>query len=76
MTTTKNKPRLKTKADLAQYAADLEVDLAYAEREIQKLKNELDQAWQLIEDYTEPQETVIFLDNEYAFSMPHPGYVC
>lgn len=70
------KTKLKTKADLAQYAADLEVDLAYAEREIQALKQQLDEAWGLLEEYTEPQEIIVYLENENAFSMPHPGYVC
>jgi len=70
------KTRLKTKADIAQYAADLEVELAYLERENQHLKVQLDEAYQLIEQYTEPEDDEPEIINPYTFAIPNPGFVC
>ena len=71
------KTRLKTKADIAQYAADLEVELAYLERENQHLKMQLDEAYLLIEQYTEPEDDdgqeII---NDLCFTIPNPGFIC
>lgn len=70
------KTRLKTKADIAQYAADLEVELAYLERENQSLKMQLDEAYQLIEQYTEPEDNEPEIINTLFFTIPNPGFVC
>ena len=74
MMTTKS--RLKTKADIAQYAADLEVELAYLERENQHLRMQLDEAYQLIEQYTEPEDNEPDIINQLFFTIPNPGLVC
>lgn len=70
------KTRLKTKADIAQYAADLEVELAYLERENQSLKMQLDEAYQLIEQYTEPDDDGHEIINPLFFAIPNPGLIC
>jgi len=70
------KSRLKTKADIAQYAADLEVELAYLERENQHLRMQLDEAYQLIEQYTEPEDNEPEIINPLFFAIPNPGLVC
>jgi len=70
------KSRLKTKADIAQYAADLEVELAYLERENQHLRMQLDEAYQLIEQYTEPEDNEPDIINQLFFTIPNPGLVC
>jgi len=70
------KTRLKTKADIAQYAADLEVELAYLERENQSLRMQLDEAYQLIEQYTEPEDDGQEIINDLCFTIPNPGIVC
>jgi hypothetical protein len=70
------KTRLKTKADIAQYAADLEIELAYLERENQHLRMQLDEAYQLIEQYTEPEDNEPEIINDLCFTIPNPGFVC
>ena len=70
------KTRLKTKADIAQYAADLEVELAYLERENQHLRMQLDEAYQLIEQHTEPEDNEPEIINQLFFAIPNPGLVC
>lgn len=70
------KTRLKTKADIAQYAADLEVELAYLERENQSLRIQLDEAYELIQQYTEPDDDGHEIINDLCFHIPNPGFVC
>lgn len=74
----KTKTRLKSKADLAQYATDLEVDLAYAERENAELKEQIAELIHLLDEATKPddiQEMVVNVPH-YAYVIAHPGYVC
>jgi hypothetical protein len=78
--TMRNKPRLKTKADLAQYAADLEVELAYNERDIAELKEQIAELLAMLEEATRPdtQETyeITVTVSHDVFPIPHPGYIC
>lgn len=70
------KTRLKTKADIAQYAADLEVELAYLERENQDLRSQLNELWSLLEQNTEPEEYTIEPVGTILFEIENPGLPC
>ena len=70
------KTRLKTKADIAQYAADLEVELAYLERENQDLRSQLNELWSLLEQNTEPEEYTIEPFGSILFEIQNPGLPC
>lgn len=72
------KTRLKTKADLAQYATDLEVELAYAERENAELKEQIAELIHLLDEATKPDDIEEMVVNvpHYAYVIAHPGYIC
>jgi chaperonin cofactor prefoldin len=66
---------MRTKSDLATYAADLEVEIAYLERDKAELRERLDEALEVIQALSEDQHEVTYLVTN-GFSQPHPGYVC
>lgn len=70
------KSRLKTKAEIAQYAADLEVELAYLERENQDLKLQMEELWSLVDQKTEPDEYTIEPIGSILFEIENPGMPC
>lgn len=68
----------KTKKDLEAYIADIEVELAYAEREIMDLRAQLAEAVEVIREMSEYQIEIEYELNDanISFSMPDPGMVC
>lgn len=44
------RPKLKTKADLESYICDLEIELAYEQKENDRIKEELDEALGIIHE--------------------------
>lgn len=68
-------PKSRTKSDLAAYAADLEVEIAYLERHKAELRERLDEALDVIQALAEDQHEVTYLVTD-RFSQPHPGCVC
>lgn len=70
--------KLKTKKDLESYIADLEVELAYAERENLDLRAQIAEAVEVIREMSEYQIEIEyeFNDANFSFDMPNPGMVC
>lgn len=70
-------PKMRTKSDLVAYCADLEVEIAYLERDKAELRDQLDEAIAVIhalaDDHIDDPEIVIL---DAKFSQPHPGVVC
>lgn len=68
---------MRTKSDLAAYAADLEIEIAYLERDKTELREQLDEAIAVIhalaEDTVDDVEIVVL---DAKFSQPHPGCIC
>ena len=56
-------------------SADLEVEIAYLERDKAELRERLDEALEVIQALSEDQHEVTYLVTN-GFSQPHPGYVC
>ena len=67
-------PKMRTKSDLVAYAADLEVEIAYLERDKAELREQLEEAISVIHALCEEREAPV---GAFAlFSQPHPGTVC
>lgn len=70
--------KLRTKKDLEAYIADLEIELAYAERENLDLRAQIAEAVEVIREMSEYQIEIEyeFNDATFSFDMPNPGMVC
>ena len=68
----------KTKKDLEAYISDLEIELAYAERENLDLRAQLAEAVEVIREISESQIEIEyeFNDANFNFDVPDPGMVC
>ena len=68
----------RTKKDLEAYISDLEIELAYAERENLDLRAQLAEAVEVIREMSEYQIEIEyeFSDANFSFDMPNPGMVC
>jgi len=67
--------RLRTKKDLEAYIADLEIELAYAERENLDLRAQLSDAVEVIREMSEYQIEIEYEFNDATFDMRNPGMV-
>jgi hypothetical protein len=67
--------RLRTKKDLEAYIADLEIELAYAERENLDLRAQLAEAIDVIREMSEYQIEIEYKFNDATFDMRNPGMV-
>jgi len=67
--------RLRTKKDLEAYIADLEIELAYAERENLDLRAQLAEAVEAIREMSEYQIEIEYEFNDATFDMRNPGMV-
>jgi len=67
--------RLRTKKDLEAYIADLEIELAYAERENLDLRAQLAEAVEVIREMSEYQIEIEYELNDATFDMRNPGMV-
>ena len=67
--------RLRTKKDLESYIADLEIELAYAERENLDLRAQLAEAAEVIREMSEYQIEIEYKFNDATFDMQNPGMV-
>ena len=67
--------KLKTKKDLESYIADLEIELAYAERENLDLRAQLAEAVEVIREMSEYQIEIEYEFNDATFDMHNPGMV-
>ena len=68
-------PKMRTKSDLVAYAADLEVEIAYLERDKAELREQLEEAISVIHALCEEREPPLG-GGLALFSQPHPGTVC
>lgn len=68
--------RLRTKKDLEAYIADLEIELAYAERENLELRAQLSEAVEVIREMSEHEIEIEYeMGNAATFDMRNPGLV-
>jgi len=67
--------KLRTKKDLEAYIADLEIELAYAERENLDLRAQLAAAAEVIREMSEYQIEIEYEFNDATFDMQNPGMV-
>ena len=67
--------KLRTKKDLEAYIADLEIELAYAERESLDLRAQLADAVEVIREMSEYQIEIEYEFNDETFDMQNPGMV-
>jgi hypothetical protein len=67
--------RLRTKKDLEAYIADLEIELAYAERENLDLRAQLAEAVEVIREMSEYQIEIEYEFSDATFDMRNPGMV-
>jgi len=67
--------RLRTKKDLEAYIADLEIELAYAERENLDLRAQLSEAVEVIREMCEYQIEIEYEFENATFDMRNPGLV-
>ena len=65
------RPKLKTNCDMAQYIADLEVELAWEQKQHEETKAALDAALDALVD---DREALVLLGDQ--FMIPHPGTIC
>jgi hypothetical protein len=68
-------PKMRTKSDLVAYAADLEVEIAYLERDKAELREQLEEAISVIHALCEEREPPLS-GGLALFSQAHPGTVC
>lgn len=71
------RPKLKTKADLESYVCDLEIELAYEQQDNEKLRQELDQALDIIQEIAAGQVVArsACAVLEPRFTVANPGGV-